>query len=177
MTKGIGISVRASVFLSVLLAGIALAACGGSEEPPREPKIPAGLAQDLAAQADAVAATLEAGDPCGAKEQALALQADVAEAINTGRIPRAFQRELRSVVAELVQIECVAEEPPPEEPVSCEPLEERKAQLEAEKEEIKEIEDEEERKAREAEIEAEKKAVEEELKACEEDAKGDEGEG
>jgi hypothetical protein len=154
---------------------MALSACGGSEEPPPEPKIPARLAQDFAAQADAVAATLEAGDPCGAKEQAFALHADVTEAINAGRIPRVFRRELQGAVAELVEIECVPAEPPPEEPTSCAALEERKEQLEAEKEAVKEIEDEDERKAREEEIEAEKRAVEEELKACEEEAEEDDG--
>lgn len=165
------IPVRATRFLAVLVVGIAFTACGGSEAPAPEPKIPSRLAEDLAAQADAVAASLEAGDPCGAKELALTLQADVAEAINAGRIPAAFRRELQGTVDQLVQIECVPAEPPPEKTVSCAALEDRKAQLEQEKEDVKEIEDEEERKAREEEIEAEKKAVEEDLKACEEDEK------
>jgi hypothetical protein len=166
--------IRSAIFLALV---ISLAGCGGSEQPPREPKIPSGLARDLAAKADEIAAALEAGDPCGAKEQAIALQGDVANAIAAGRVPRIFHRELVSAVDDLVQIECVAPEPPPspaEEPDSCAALEERKAELDAEKEAIDEIEDEKERKEREQEIEAEKKAVEEQLKACEEAEKDDE---
>ena len=159
---------RVTGLLSLIAVAIALTACGGSEAPPPEPKIPARLAADWAAQADAVAASLEAGDPCGARDQALALQAEVADAINAGRIPAALRPELQETLDELVQIECVPPKPPPEEADPCEALEERKKQLEEEKKELKEIEDEEERKAREAEIEAEKKAVEEELKACKE---------
>jgi hypothetical protein len=173
--KSVVVSVGVNRLLAVLVVGIALTACGGSEAPPREPKIPARLANDLAAKADAVAESLEAGDPCRAREQAVALQADVTQAINAGRIPAAFRRELLSAASELAgQIECLPAEPsPPEEPVACEALEERKEQLEEEKEAIKEIEDKEERKAREADIEAEKKAVEEELKACKEGEKDD----
>jgi hypothetical protein len=155
----------------VLVAGTVLAACGGSEKRPRQAKIPAGLAQDFAAQADAIAASLEAGDPCGAREQAVALQAAVTQAINGGRIPTRFRQELQSTVDELVQIECVPPEPPPQESDSCAALEERKEELDTEKEAIKEIEDEGERKAREQELEAEKKAVEEGLKACREEEK------
>jgi hypothetical protein len=173
--KSVAAAVRVKPLLAVLVLGLAFTACGGSEAPPREPRIPASLAAELAAQADAVAASAEAGDRCGAKERALALQADVAEALSAGRIPPAFRQELQAAVDELVQIECVPAEPPPTEPPpeadSCEALEERRKELEEEKEQIKEIEDEEERKAREAELEAEKKAVEEELKACKEEEK------
>jgi hypothetical protein len=159
---------------AIVVAGAAITACGGSEQPPPEPKIPAGLARDFAAQAEAIAANLDAGDPCQAREQALALQADVDEAIASGRIPAAFRRELRSTVNELVQIECLPPEPPPEEEDPCAALEERKEQLDEEKKALhEEIEDEEERKAREQEIEAEKKAVEEQLKECEEAEKDD----
>jgi hypothetical protein len=154
--------------------GAFVAACGGSEERARPPKIPAGLAQDFAAQADAIAASLEAGDPCGAKERADALQAAVTEAINGGRIPTRFRGELQSTVDELVQIECVPPEPPAEEPASCNALEKRKDQISEEKEALKEIENEEERKAREQQLEAEKKAIEEQLKVCEEGEKEEE---
>ena len=158
--------------LPVLFAlAVALVGCGGSEVPPRDPKLPAELGAELAAQADAVAASIDAGDSCGARDQAVALQSDVAEAIASGRVPRALRRELQSAVAELVAgIECVPPDPEPQPPTpSCEALEERKKELEEEKKALKEtIEDEDERKAREQELEEEKRALDEELKACKE---------
>ena len=170
---------------------LALSACGG-ETPAPEPELGARVGAELAARADAVAASFDSGDTCDASERARALQRGVAAAIDSGRVPTALQRELRRTSARLVeQIDCVVvEEAPPEEgdggeeeadqegdqdgdeegdAASCEALESRKAEIDAEKEALEEqIEDEKERKEREKELEEEMKAIEEELKACEE---------
>ena len=157
--------------LAILVLAVSFTACGGSATPPREAKIPARLGADFAAQADSVVASLEAGEPCRAREQAVALQSDVTQAISAGRIPAKFRDELRSGVARLVsEIDC----PPPAPPgptASCEALERRKDELEEEKKAVKdELQDEDARKAREEELEVQKKAVEEQLKACKEAA-------
>ena len=75
--------------------------CGGEEH---------GLSSDLAARSEAVAFEIEAGDACGARAEAEALQAGVIEAINDGDVPQELQEELLgSVTALLAAIEC---EPP-----------------------------------------------------------------
>jgi hypothetical protein len=69
--------------------------------------LPAPLAAELAARADAVASKLDAGDSCGARAQAEALQADAIAAVNAGRVPAAYQEELGAAVSSLVaSIEC-----------------------------------------------------------------------
>lgn len=94
---------------------VALAGCGGgSEATSSEPSIPAPIADDLASQSDAIAASLEGGDVCGAAQQADALNDSVNGAVANGQIPRALQGELQNVVAELVNtVNC--EEPEEEE--------------------------------------------------------------
>ena len=168
-------------FLCLPVVLVALAACGGESAPP-EPDLRPALGEKLAAHADAIAQRLDAGEACAAKERAVALEREVAAAIEAGRIPAELRRELRRTAARVVaQIECVAAEPPPKEAEeaeegdggddasACDELESRKAAIDAEKEELKEqIEDEEERKEREKELEEDKKAIEEELKECRE---------
>lgn len=107
--------------VAVAAVALALGACGGQEEaqaPP--PKLPPALAQELAADADTVAARLDAGDPCGASEQAAALQQRVVEAQNRpGEVPDALREDLGLAVAILVdraQAECAAAQPPPPPP-------------------------------------------------------------
>jgi hypothetical protein len=88
-----------------VLAGLCalLTACGAGEEqhatPP--PRLPAELAGQLARRADAVAARLDAGDPCAAAREALALQQASIDAINARRVPHRFQEELQASVGEL----------------------------------------------------------------------------
>lgn len=90
-----------------------VAACGG-EEPPPAPKLPAALAERLAARSDAVAERLERGDPCAAHAEAEALHAAAIAAVNAQQIPQRFHEELLGSVAALVEsIECVPPPPPP----------------------------------------------------------------
>jgi hypothetical protein len=78
-----------------------LAACGGESEP--APKLPAGLAADLALTSDAVAGRLDANDTCGAQAVARQLQADAIAAVNARRVPQHFQEELLGSVTALVE--------------------------------------------------------------------------
>jgi len=176
-----------AIRIAALTAAISLPACGG-ETPAPEPELRARVGAELAARADAVAASFDSSDACAASERAEALQRDVTAAIDSGRVPPALQRELERTSARLVeQIDCIEEGPPPDggeggedeeagqegdeegDAASCEALEARKAEIDAEKEELEEqIEDEKERKDREKELEKEKRAIEKELKACEE---------
>lgn len=95
---------RFATWLAAAGCALALAGCGGggSEVTPSEPAIPAPVADDLASQSDAIAASLEGGDVCGAAEQADGLNASVNNAVQNGQIPRALQGELQKVVTELV---------------------------------------------------------------------------
>ena len=97
---------------------LALGACGGAEEraqPP--PKLSPALAERLAGEADAVAAMLEGGDPCGAAERAVALQKATIQALNRrGEVPDALKEDLGTGVADVVdraETECAAAQPPP----------------------------------------------------------------
>jgi hypothetical protein len=92
---------------------LAAAGCGGgSESPASGAEIPQQVAQNLAAQADAIAATYESGDVCGAAQQADALLASVTAAVEGGRVPAELQDPLTAVATDLVnEINC----PKPEE--------------------------------------------------------------
>lgn len=80
-----------------------LAACGAGDERrvAPAPRLPAELAGRLAQRAEAVAGRLDAGDPCGAAREAVALQQASIDAINAGRVPHRFQEELQAAVSEL----------------------------------------------------------------------------
>ena len=104
---------RVALWLTLLLV-LAFAACGGEssadEQQPAPPGIPAGVAQDLADQADGIAATLESGDVCGAAHQADELLAAATDAINSGDVPTEFQESLLGTAQKLqADINC----PPP----------------------------------------------------------------
>ena len=91
---------------SALLAG----GCGGSANhrvKPPPPRIPAGVAQLLAADADAVALRSD----CSARPAALKLQTDVLD--NIDRIPQRYREQLQSAANSLAFR--VPECPPPEE--------------------------------------------------------------
>lgn len=101
---------------AALAASIALVAagCGGGRESAPPPRLPAALAEDLAARSDHVAELLAAGDRCGARATADLLSASVVEAINSGRVPAPFQEELGSAAAALAaRITCVPPTPAP----------------------------------------------------------------
>jgi hypothetical protein len=92
-----------------------LTGCGsGSEQraaPP--PKLPPVLAANLAARSDEVAEALAAGDSCTALNSAKQLQRETIAAINSRRVPGAFQEQLASSVTDLVsRIQCVPLEEP-----------------------------------------------------------------
>ncbi|HXH88942.1 MAG TPA: hypothetical protein VNI55_10100 [Gaiellaceae bacterium] len=59
-----------------------------------------------------MASRLEANDPCAARVEAEALQADTIAAVNAGRVPPRYQEELTGSVSSLVSsIECTLSPP------------------------------------------------------------------
>jgi len=81
-------------------SALLLAGCGGGDHtspPPRPPRIPAGVAQQLAAEADRVAA-LTPGT-CEARDAAVRFRGNVIASI--GRIPSRYQEPLMSAANSL----------------------------------------------------------------------------
>jgi hypothetical protein len=104
---------RRPELVAALAAALGLTGCGGGEErraaPP--PRLPAPVASQLAERSDAVAAALNAGDSCRARDEALHLQQETIAAINARRVPAPFQEPLAASVNDLVsRIVCL---PPP----------------------------------------------------------------
>lgn len=94
-----------------LLTLVLLAGCGGSRTVTPEPTLPAPLAARLATYADETARLVAAGDACGARQQALALQHTTVAAINAHRVPGPLQEPLQTSANDLVnRIVCA---PPP----------------------------------------------------------------
>jgi hypothetical protein len=98
--------------LLTVSSALLLAGCGGGDHtapPPKPPRIPAGVAQRLAAEADHVA-TLAPGT-CEARDAAARFRADVIASI--GRIPRRYQEPLMSAANSLADrlAACVAPQP------------------------------------------------------------------
>jgi len=88
--------------LASLAVVLALAGCGGATPTQTESAaIPHSVADRLAAQSESIAATWEAGDTCGAAQQADDLKHAADEAIAAGDIPAAYQDELESAVENL----------------------------------------------------------------------------
>ena len=56
----------------------------------------------MAARSDAVAADVEAGDACAAREEAEALRTEAIAAVNGGEIPQALQEELLGIANSLL---------------------------------------------------------------------------
>ncbi|HET7145679.1 MAG TPA: hypothetical protein VFI10_00675 [Gaiellaceae bacterium] len=104
----------------VAAAALALAACGSSapeQSAPKPPRLPHALAQAWARDADGVAAALAAGDGCTARDRARALQQDVIDAVNTGRVPRRLLEPLTSGVNQVAAgITCTPPPPPASSP-------------------------------------------------------------
>lgn len=88
--------------LLALILVLALAGCGG---PGRraEPRLPAPVAANLATYAEDAAAFAAAGDPCAAREQAVALQRATIAAINAHRVPAELQEPLQGAVNDLLR--------------------------------------------------------------------------
>ena len=89
---------------AALAVALCLAGCGsGSEQQVApQPKLPAPVASALASRSDEVAQTLAGRDHCRALSLAQQLQQETITAINTGRVPGAFQEQLGSTVGDLV---------------------------------------------------------------------------
>lgn len=108
---------RVRLAAGLLLALVALGGCGGDGGQQAGPLLPRSLAEELAQRSTAVAAKLEAGDSCGAQDDAEALQQETVGAINDGRVPARFQEELTAAVGALVaSIECPDSPPPATQP-------------------------------------------------------------
>jgi hypothetical protein len=109
-----------TAWLSACSFALVLGGCGGTEEAAPRPTLPPALAEQLAGGADAVAARLDAGDPCGAAAQAAALQQAAIQALNRpGQVPAELKEDLGVAVADLLdraQSECAAAQPPPAPP-------------------------------------------------------------
>jgi hypothetical protein len=102
---------------AALLAAFCLAGCGSGSEHrvAPQPQLPAPVASALASRSDEVAQALAGGDQCRALSLAQQLQQETIAAINARRVPRAFQEQLGSTVADLVsRIQCVPAAKPPE---------------------------------------------------------------
>jgi hypothetical protein len=90
------------VALASLAVVLALAGCGGAT--PRQTKsaaIPRSVADRLAAQSESIAAAWEAGDTCGAAQQADDLRHAADDAIASGDVPAAYQDDLEAAVVNL----------------------------------------------------------------------------
>ena len=88
-----------SAWLAASSCALVVAGCGHSTsvrttKPP--PRIPAGVARQLAADADALAST----QGCGARNAAVKLQTDVIGSV--GRIPQRYREQLMSAANDVV---------------------------------------------------------------------------
>ena len=96
-------------------SALLLAGCGGGDQtapPPKPPRIPAGVAQQLATEADHVA-TLTPGT-CEARDAAARFRSHVIASI--GRVPPRYQEPLMSAANALADRLAACVEPQPVEP-------------------------------------------------------------
>ena len=152
---------RGGTWLAFAGAVLALAACGGGgDATPEEPGLSRALAERLASESEAIADKLDAGDQCGAAQQADVLEDDVQQAIAAGDVPEAFQAELTATAQKLQnKVNCPQPEPPPPPPApDCEELEDEKKALEEQKKDAEEDERE--------PLDEQIKALDQELKDC-----------
>jgi len=88
--------------LASLAIVLAVAGCGGSTPTQSDSSaIPRSAADKLADQSESIAAAWEAGDTCGAAQQADDLRHAVEDALAAGEIPAAYQDELEAAVENL----------------------------------------------------------------------------
>jgi len=95
--------------LCAAAAALCLSGCGGAKQStPPPPTLPHSLATTLAAQSDAVADALAAGNSCRALALAQRLQRQTVAAINNGRVSGRLQEQLSGAVNDLVvRVSCV----------------------------------------------------------------------
>jgi hypothetical protein len=87
--------------LASLAVMLALAGCGGATSTQNDTAIPRSVADRLAAQSESIAAAWEAGDTCGAAQQADELKHAADDAIASGDIPAAYENDLKAAVVNL----------------------------------------------------------------------------
>ena len=88
------------------LAVVAASGCGGGGSADSPPQLPHALGTQLAAQADAVEASLARGDDCGAEAQAEELRQMISQAVSADQVPvrlrAALSRSAGSLAGEIV---------------------------------------------------------------------------
>ena len=87
--------------LASLAVVLAIAGCGGAAPTQKNAAIPRSVAERLAAQSESIAAAWEAGDTCGAAQQADELEHAAADAVAAGQIPAAYRDDLEAAVVNL----------------------------------------------------------------------------
>lgn len=87
--------------LASLAVVVALAGCGGAAPTQKKAAIPTSVANKLAAQSESIAAAWEAGDTCGAAQQADELKHAADDAVAAGQIPAAYRDDLEAAVVNL----------------------------------------------------------------------------
>ena len=105
-----------SASVTAFSCALLLAGCGGgnanqTKPRPRPPRIPAEVAQRLAAEADLIARAQPGS--CTARAAAARLQAEALEAIQSHRVPPRYQEPLMSAATGLVARLSVCSEPTP----------------------------------------------------------------
>jgi len=158
---------RGGTWLAATGALIALAGCGGGDARPEEPGLARGVAERLAEESEAIADKLDAGDTCGAAQQADVLEDAVQQAIGEGDVPAAFQDELLRTARQL-QNDVNCPQPPPPPALDCEAFEEEKKALEEQKKDA--------RGQEKQQFDERIKALDEQIKACKEGEGEGEGE-
>jgi len=103
-----------SASVTAFSCAVLLAGCGGgnanqTKPRPRPPRIPADVAQRLAAEADLIARAQPGS--CTARAAAARLQAEALEAIQSHRVPPRYQEPLMSAANGLVARLSVCAEP------------------------------------------------------------------
>jgi hypothetical protein len=98
------------------LAAACIGGCGSAKDAaPPPPAFPRTVAATLAAQSDAVADAIAAGDSCHALALAQQLQRNAIAAINARRVDARLQEDLQSAVNDLAaRVTCTP--PPPAQP-------------------------------------------------------------
>ncbi len=105
-------SATAGVARALAALALAVAAGCGKHQPQRravvQPRLPARVASELAVESTTVAQLLDARNSYAALRSAHVLQQRTIEAVNSGRVPSAFQEPLQSAVNDLIaRIHCI----------------------------------------------------------------------
>jgi hypothetical protein len=114
--KGGSLRRSPSAWLSVCSAALVLlaAGCGGGGEPSDAATLDPAVAEQLAAQSEAVADALEADDGCEAAERADELNATLEEAADRGEVPEPIRQEIDRVLDR--ELPCTEPAPPTQPP-------------------------------------------------------------